>query len=349
MPTAAIRPETLPRPHPLLSKAERLAPGLLLCLVVTGLAFGLEAIEARFLGGRWLESLVLAIILGAAIRSGFGLSERFHPGIDFSAKFLLEVAVVLLGASISTTMLQQAGFGLVGGIAAGVAASLVASYCIGRLLGLPVTLATLVACGNSICGNSAIAATAPVIDASPDDVAASIAFTAVLGVIAVLVMPLVQEPLGFDPVQYGTFAGMTVYAVPQVLAATAPVGLVSLQTGTLVKLVRVLMLGPVLLVLSTLHGRRGERVSLRQILPWFIAGFGIMMGLRSMEIIPPVALAPIAQASAILTIVAMAALGLSVDIRHVAKAGGRVIVAASLSLLLLCGIGIALIAWLPVA
>lgn len=348
MHNAAASPEIETRPHPL-STAGRLAPGLLLCLVVTGLAFGLEAVEVRLLGGRWLESLVMAIILGAALRSGIRLSERFHPGIDFSAKFLLELAIVLLGASISTAMLEQAGIGLVGGIAAGVAASLVASYSIGRLLGLPSKLATLVACGNSICGNSAIAATAPVIDASPDDVAASIAFTAVLGVIAVLVMPLIQDPFGFDPVQYGTFAGMTVYAVPQVLAATAPVGLVSLQTGTLVKLVRVLMLGPVLLALSALHGRRTGRVPLRQVLPWFIVGFGIMMGLRSLDIIPVAALAPISQASTLLTIIAMAALGLSVDVRHVAKSGGRVIAAASLSLLTLCVISAGLIVWLPVA
>ena len=332
-----------------LSAATRVVPGLLLCLAVTGLAIGLEAVEAHLFGGRWLESLVLAIILGAAIRSGFDLPERFHPGIDFSAKFLLEVAVVLLGASISTTMLEQAGINLVGGIATGVAVSLVASYSIGRLLGLPSKLATLVACGNSICGNSAIAATAPVIDADPDDVAASIAFTAVLGVIAVLVMPLIQDPLGFDPVQYGTFAGMTVYAVPQVLAATAPVGLVSLQTGTLVKLVRVLMLGPVLLVLSALNGRHGRRVSLRQVLPWFIVGFGLMMGFRSLDFIPGAALAPISHTSTLLTIVAMAALGLSVDIRHVAKSGGRVIAAASLSLLMLCVISAGLIVWLPVA
>nr|WP_245223992.1 YeiH family protein [Rhizobium halophytocola] len=326
----------------------RIAPGLLLCLAVTGLAIGLETLEENLLGGRWLESLVLAIILGAMIRSGLTLSPRFHAGIDFSAKFLLELAVVLLGASISTATLEEAGFGLVGGIAGGVAVSLIASYFVGRMLGLPAKLATLVACGNSICGNSAIAAAAPVIDAPSDDVAASIAFTAVLGVIAVLVMPLVMEPLGMDAVQYGTFAGMTVYAVPQVLAATAPIGLISVQTGTVVKLIRVLMLGPVLLVLGVIHGRSGGHMSLRHILPWFILGFAVMMGLRSFDLIPALALKPISETSSVLTIIAMAALGLSVDVRHVAKAGGRVIAAASVSLLLLCGISLLLIHWLQV-
>jgi uncharacterized membrane protein YadS len=107
----------------------------------------------------------------------------------------------------------------------------------------------LVACGNSICGNSAIAAVAPVIGADGEDVAASIAFTAVLGVVVVLLLPFLAPLLHLSGLQYGVLAGLTVYAVPQVLAATAPLGMVAVQMGTLVKLVRVLMLGPVVLVL----------------------------------------------------------------------------------------------------
>src|SRR5690606_37559890 len=100
----------------------------------------------------------------------------------------------------------------------------------------------LVACGNSICGNSAIAAVAPVIGATSRDVAASIAFTAVLGIGMVLSLPLLVPLLDLSETQFGVLAGLTVYAVPQVLAATTPVGALSVQLGTLVKLVRVLML-----------------------------------------------------------------------------------------------------------
>jgi uncharacterized membrane protein YadS len=116
------------------------------------------------------------------------------------------------------------------------------SYGIGRLLGLSKRMAILVACGNSICGNSAIAATAPVIGADGDDVAASIAFTAVLGVVVVLGLPLLIPALGLSVHQFGILSGLTVYAVPQVLARTAPAGAAAIQIGTLVKLVRVLML-----------------------------------------------------------------------------------------------------------
>ena len=109
---------------------------------------------------------------------------------------------------------------------------LAASYAIGRLLGLPVRLAILVACGNSVCGNSAIAAIAPVIGADGDDIASSISFTAILGVVIVLGLPLLIPLLGLSPTRYGILAGLTVYAVPQVLAATVPAGLLSTQIGT---------------------------------------------------------------------------------------------------------------------
>jgi uncharacterized integral membrane protein (TIGR00698 family) len=116
----------------------------------------------------------------------------------------------------------------------------------------------LIACGNSICGNSAIVAVAPIIGATSDEVASSIAFTAVLGVVVVLTLPLLVPILELSLTQYGVLAGLTVYAVPQVLAATLPIGALSNQVGTVVKLVRVLMLGPVVLGLSLLT-RRARR------------------------------------------------------------------------------------------
>ncbi len=122
-------------------------------------------------------------------------------------------------------------------------------------MGLPQRVSILIACGNSICGNSAIAAVAPVIGADSDDVASSIAFTAILGVIVVLGLPLFIPLLRLSETQYGVLAGLTVYAVPQVLAATVPISAVSAQLGTLVKLVRVLMLGPVIILLSLLRSK----------------------------------------------------------------------------------------------
>ncbi|MCW6529407.1 putative sulfate exporter family transporter [Sphingomonas sp. MMSM20] len=326
-----------------------LIPGVALCLAVTFIAFALERGEQALFGRAWLEALVLAILLGTVIRTSWAPGRRWFPGIAFSAKFLLELAVVLLGASVSAATILAAGPWLLLGIAGVVILAIGASYLLGRWLRLPMRMALLVACGNSICGNSAIAAVAPVIGADGEDVAASIGFTAVLGVVVVLALPLLGIALGLDGVQYGALAGLTVYAVPQVIAAAAPIGPTAVQMGTLVKLVRVLMLGPVCLLLSLLALReenadaRPARPRLHHLVPWFIIGFLMLVALRSLDLVPHAALAPLGHAATMLTVVSMAALGLGVDVRTVASAGGRVTATVILSLLVLGGISLAFI------
>ena len=348
-------------------QAPGLLPGLLLCLAVTGAAMGLEWVEAAAFGATWLEALVLAILVGTAVRTAWAPGRRWLPGITFSAKTLLEIAVLLLGASISARMIMAAGPLLILGIAGIVMVAIGVSYAIGRALRLPHRMALLVACGNSICGNSAIAAVAPIIGADGEDIAASIAFTAVLGVLVVLGLPFLPALLQITGLQYGVLAGLTVYAVPQVLAAAAPLGAVAVQIGTLVKLVRVLMLGPVVLVLSLLtrrmrdetdealpHVTAGDRpapgkLPLHKLVPWFIVGFLALAALRSADLVPQVALAPAATAANLLTIISMAALGLGTDLKVVARAGARVIAAVTLSLVFLGGISFGLIKLLGIA
>jgi uncharacterized integral membrane protein (TIGR00698 family) len=356
---AMSSPSPLPAPsRSFLRSAGRILPGLGLCAGISALAFALEHLEALATGRAWLEALVLAILIGTAIRSVWTPSDFWRPGIAFSAKMVLEIAIVLLGASLNVAMIIAAGPALMVGIAVVVSIALVTSFLLGRALGLPKRMAVLVACGNSICGNSAIAAVAPVIGADGKDVAASIAFTAVLGVLVVLGLPLLVPVLSLSETQYGVLAGLTVYAVPQVLAATAPVAAASVQIGTLVKLVRVLMLGPVVLALSVLgHWLREDtdetspsgtrpasrRVAVNKLVPWFIIAFLGMAALRTHGFIPEIALAPIATAATVLTIVSMAALGLGVDVRVVARAGGRVTAAVTLSLIALAAISLGLI------
>ncbi|HEX3863637.1 MAG TPA: putative sulfate exporter family transporter [Stellaceae bacterium] len=335
-------------------------PGVLLCVGVTIVATLLEWIETQLTGRAWVEALVLAILVGTAVRTAWTPGQRWSPGIGISAKLLLEIAIVLLGASLSAGTMAAAGLGLFLGVLGIVAVAIAASYAMGRAFGLPHRMATLIACGNSICGNSAIAAVAPVIGASGADIVASIAFTAVLGVFVVLTLPLAVPLLHLSESQYGVLAGLTVYAVPQVLAATAPAGAIALQIGTLVKLVRVLTLGPVVLGLSVLARYRPEmtdtaaagqarKPGLRKLVPWFIIGFLAMAGLRSAGLLPQIVLIPAATAANVLTIIAMAALGLSTDLRVVARAGGRVAAVVTLSLLVLGGISLGLIRVLGIA
>ncbi|HVA12376.1 MAG TPA: putative sulfate exporter family transporter [Stellaceae bacterium] len=333
-------------------------PGLALCIGISLVALAVQAVEVRIVGRPYIEAIVGAILLGTLIRTLWTPGQAWAKGTDFSAKTLLEIAVALLGASISAQAIATHGLGLLLGVAVVVIVSLAASYAVGRSFGLSRTLALLVACGNSICGNSAIAAVAPIIDAEADDIVSSIAFTAILGVIVVLVLPLLVPLLQLSQRQYGVLAGLTVYAVPQVLAATFPIGIVSTQIGTLVKLMRVLMLGPVVLLLSIGVNRSrpdiGDRARLRaplplsRFLPWFIIAFVLLAGLRSLGLVPLIVLGPIVQLAALLTVVAMAALGLSVDMRGLRRAGGRVIAAALVAVLLLGAISFVLIYWLRI-
>ena len=166
--------------HTTTNDLRKLAPGIILCVAVTGIASALESVERAAFGRAWLESLVLAILAGAVLRMVWTPGQRWLPGIAFCARTILEIAVVLLGASVSAAMIAAAGPVMVVGIALTVVAAIASSYVIGRVLRLSPRMALLVACGNSICGNSAIAAVAPVIDADSDDVAAAISFTALL-------------------------------------------------------------------------------------------------------------------------------------------------------------------------
>lgn len=330
---------------------KRVLPGILLCVAITVAARLLEAIETRIVGEPYLEALVLAILLGVALRTVWKPGPVWIPGIHVSAKFVLEFAIAILGASVSASTIMALGPALIIGIAGIVSMAIGVSYAICRALGLPRRLSVLIACGNSICGNSAIAAVAPVIGADGDDIASSISFTAVLGVIVVLTLPLLVPLLHLSLTQYGVLAGLTVYAVPQVLAATLPIGALSNQVGTVIKLVRVLMLGPVVLGFSLLGSRlrpahlkpNSRGPGLHEMVPWFIAGFLALMLVRSLGLIPGAVLPPLTHAAALLTTVAMAGLGLGVDVRVVARTGIRVTLAVTASLIVLGMMSYALI------
>jgi uncharacterized integral membrane protein (TIGR00698 family) len=338
-----------------IAKAVALACGVALCALVTLAAVTIQAVEERLAGHPYVEAIVIAILLGTAIRTIWEPSHRWQAGIAFSAKQLLEIAVALLGASLAFAAVAASGLWLLGTIVGIVILTLAVSFGISRSLGLPVRMSILIACGNSICGNSAIAAVAPVIGASTDDVASSISFTAVLGVVVVLGLPLLIPLLHLSGAQYGVLAGMTVYAVPQVLAATVPAGLVSTQIGTLVKLVRVMMLGPVLACIAvSARGLRNDRPSgsrtqtFFKTAPWFIVAFFALATLRSLSLLPDAAVVPLRSAASILTVMSMAALGLGVDLRVIGRVGGRVTAAVTLSLLFLFAVSLCIVKYIAI-
>lgn len=331
-------------------------PGLALALLVALGARALGTVAAQQLGYVLLDPLVLAILLGIGVRTLLGARDLLEPGIDFAAKPLLEVAIVLLGASVDLGALVAAGPRLLAVVVLLVALALGAGYAIARMFRLPASLSILLAAGNAICGNSAIAAVAPLVGARREHTAAAIAFTAVLGVVAVVGLPFVITPLGLSHTQFGVLAGLTVYAVPQVLAAAFPVSAVAGEMATLVKLTRVLLLGPVVLGIAV--GRRhfapappaegaltpaAGALRLGQLVPWFIIGFVLLALVRSAELLPGARVYQARLLSQTLTLVAMAGLGLGVDLHSLRVVGLRVALAAGLSLLAVAVLALLLI------
>jgi uncharacterized membrane protein YadS len=137
-------------------------------------------------------------------------------------------------------------------------------------------------------------------------------------------------------------AGLTVYAVPQVIAAAYPVSLLAGQTATLVKLMRVLLLGPVVLVLSLME-HRAARVSWWRVVPWYIIGFAIASGLRTLDVIPPTTGDSVREMARLLTVMAMAGLGLAVDVASVRRVGAKVGATVLLSLGMMLGLSLTLV------
>jgi uncharacterized integral membrane protein (TIGR00698 family) len=329
------------------SQAAALAPGLALAAVVGVAALGAQGLERRVLGQPIIEALVASLLVGVLVRNLLPLPAATELGASFAAKQVLEVAVLLLGATIDAGQVLAAGPILLAMIAAGVFGGITVSYTLGRSLGLHGKLALLVAVGNSICGNSAIAALAPVIRAEKKDVASSIALTAILGVVLVLCLPLLVPLARLSFYQYGVLAGMTVYAVPQVIAASFPVSQLSGQVATLVKLVRVLFLGPVVFAFGVAQRTRRQEVGAPTrrpaLIPWFIAGFVVLAGLRMLGWLPSPGVQALGQASRWLTILAMAGLGMGVDFAALRKVGLRVGLAVCGSLLFLVLLSLSLI------
>ena len=325
-------------------------PGLALCAAVALAAVLVEKAEMMATGHRWLESLVLAILLGALLRTVWTPPHQFEAGVRYAAKSVLELAVALMGATIGFRSIIAAGLPLILGVVATVLGAIAAGFLLGRVFGLSSRMAVLVACGNAICGNSAIAAVAPAIEADSKEVATAVAFTAVLSIVVVLAVPLVAACLHLNPLAGGALAGLTVYAVPQVIAAAGPMGPVALQIGTVVKLARVLMLGPVVTCLSFITARgarkaagrpeRLRRAGVYQFLPPFILAFLALALLRSLGVLPDGLVRPTATASSLLTMLAMAGLGLGVDLRSIWVAGPRITCVVTRSLLVLAALAL---------
>ncbi len=322
----------------------RLAPGLALTCAIAAIAYALRT--APELSA--FSPMILAIVVGAAFRAAFGAQAWGKEGSAFSLRRLLRLAIILLGLQLTATQVAEVGASGVAIIALTLVATFVFTTWLGRLLGVSPKLAQLIAAGTSICGASAIVAANAVTRGDEEDVAYAVACVTVFGSVAMFVYPLLPGLLGLAPHAYGLWSGASIHEVAQAVAAGFAHGAESGEAGTVAKLTRVAMLAPVVLLLGTTFVRRasragGEGASVKTPTPWFVIGFIALACLNSAITIPPDVKEPIVALTAFLLTVALAAMGLGVDVAKLKAKGLRPFLLGLAAFLFIASFSLALV------
>lgn len=311
----------------------------------------LIAIAAKFLAGfpflSIMGQLVIAIIIGMVWRSLFGLREELHPGVSFSSKKLLRVGIILLGMRLNLADIYHAGSSVFIIAIINIVFALFVVYGLTRLFGVEKRLGILTACGTAICGAAAVVAIAPQIKAKEEETAVGAATVALLGTIFTLVYTGLYSVLNLSEKGYGVFAGGTLHEIAHVIAAAAVGGDAAVDLAVIVKLTRVALLVPVALIIGWLAQRqnkeKGEGKLSLSIIPWFILGFIAMSGFNTLGIVSEEVASGIVTIAYLLIAMAMAGLGLGVEIRTFRKLGMKAFVAGFIGSVLLSVVGYLLV------
>lgn len=312
-----------------MTSTSRLLPGLLLVLILTLLAL----FAAQFTIAFGVGAVALGVLFGLVVGNVRAPGPVVRPGVAFAGKRLLAVAVVLLGLRV--VFEEFAGFGLPLLAAVGVVAgAFLFALLIGRLFGMEARFSALIGAGTGVCGVAAIAAMRPVVGSRDAETTYAVATVALLGSIGLVVFPLVQllwHPL--DPGAYGVLAGAGLHSVPQAVGAGfAGGGEAGGTLATVVKLTRVALLGPlVLLVVLFWHGV-GQAAKEKRVprLPVEVWGFLLVMVLGNLLPVPDALRELAMSASGLLLVAALTALGLSTRFLDLHAAGPRPMVVAVL-------------------
>ncbi|MET8849618.1 putative sulfate exporter family transporter [Amycolatopsis sp. NPDC004625] len=306
----------------------------------SGLAItGLGVAAAYALSSAWpvAGALTVAVVLGVVLGSTPLLADEQRQAVARLTKRLLRAGVVLLGLQLAVPTVLALGPGTLAAVVLTVAVTFFGTLGLARLVRVPRSLALLVATGFSICGASAIAAVEGVVERDDEDVATAVALVTLYGSFALAVLPLLARALGLDATRTGSWAGISVHEVAQVVAAAGPAGATAVGIAVVVKLSRVVLLAPVVaLVGATERTRRGGHAPL---VPLFVLGFLAMVAVRSTGLVPAFALDVAKTASTLLLAGALFGLGCAVRLGALLRRGGRALLLGFLSTLLVLGTG----------
>lgn len=310
--------------------------GILLCLVIS--------IPCYFLGKLFtlIGGPVFGILIGMLVSILIKDKKPFAKGIGFTSKKVLQYAVILLGFGMNLTVIFKTGKQSLPIIVSTIATSLIVAFVLHKVLRIPGKISTLIGVGSSICGGSAVAATAPVIDADDDEIAQAISVIFLFNILAALVFPTLGGLLGFNTTNgeaFGIFAGTAVNDTSSVTATASTwdslynLGSQTLDTAVTVKLTRTLAIIPITLVLALIRAKKEKSsensFSLKRAFPMFILYFIIASVITTVCAyfgISSSVFAPLKTLSKFFIVMAMTAIGLNTDIVKLVKSGGKPII-----------------------
>lgn len=311
--------------------------GMLLCLAITVPAYILGKVFP-LIGGP-----IFAILIGMVVGLFVLDRTKLSAGIGFTSKYILQTAVVLLGFGLNMQVVAATGKQCLPIIVCTISTSLIIAYLMHKGMKMPSKISMLIGVGSSICGGSAVAATASVIDADDEEIAQAISVIFFFNVIAAIVFPPFGHLLGFSTTSgdgFGIFAGTAVNDTSSVTATAATwdsmwnLGTATLNKAVTVKLTRTLAIIPITIAIAFMRSRsiekedeaEGKKVSMRKIFPMFVLYFLIASIITTVATsfgVPITVFEPLKELSKIFIIMAMSAIGLNTNIVKLVKSGGK--------------------------
>ncbi len=299
--------------------------GLLICFLVAGLSVFIE----KIVPGDILGASIVALFMGTIINSFFH-PQWIKPALKFTSKRILKLAIILLGASLSVNVIMSVGKMTFFVMLFTFLMCFGGGYFVRKLFGLNWKLGNLISAGTGICGGSAIASIAPVIDADDKDIAFAMSSTFLFDMVMIALYPIMGRLLGMSDIAYGIWAGTSVNDTASVVASGYAFSEAAGDFATMVKLTRTVAIIPTVLVFAYIGTRikkkemenaSGKKVNVLKIIPWFIVGFLGLAILNSVGFIPQEASGVMKTISKFLMVTALGAIGLSTSLLDFKKAG----------------------------
>lgn len=312
-----------------IKKTGKLVPGFAAALIIAAISKLIESILPIHLIG----ASVIALFIGMIINHFWKPNDTFSAGLKFTSKKILKFAIILLGASLNIKIVLEVGKMSLCVMAFTLFTCFGVGYFVGRALKINWKLSNLISAGTGICGGSAIAAIAPVIDADDSDIAYAMSATFLFDMAMIVLFPIMGQAMGLSDMAYGLWAGTAVNDTSSVVAAGYAFSEAAGDFATMVKLTRTLSIIPTVIAFALINARikrkeagaGGEAVKaklgLTKIIPWFILGFLALAVINSFGVIPQAVSSGMKDVSKFLMVSALAAIGLNTSFKDMKKSG----------------------------